>query len=134
MSAATTAVMGRRMAESLMVDTVTIERATGATVLDPVDLSEVPEYAPQHTGKARIQRSNALSPQDDVAGGFEFGVNGFIAQLPLDVTGILPGDRLTVTAVGDVTDPDLLGLVGTVRANLTKTHPTKRTLVCEAVT
>jgi hypothetical protein len=41
--------------------------------------------------------------------------------------------RVTVTEVAANTDPDLLGLVATVQANLTKTHPTKRTLVCEVV-
>lgn len=117
-----------------MVDTLTVEHPTGATTLDPDTLAEVPAFATVYNGPGRIQRSGAMSPRDNVVGGFEFGVGTPIAQLPLSAAGIPKGARVTVTAIGDTTDPDLLGLVATVRANLTKTHPTKRTLVCEEVT
>ena len=86
-----------------MVDTLVVDVPTGGTTTNPNTLAEVPIYG---------------AP---------------IAQLPLSATGIPRGARVTVTAIGDTTDPDLLGLVATVRANLTKTHPTKRTLVCEEV-
>ena len=122
----------RREAESLMVDAVLVERQSGTT-LDPDTLAEVPAYVPVYSGPCRIQRPGALSPRESVAGGFEFDVRAVLAQLPLAAVGILAGDRVTVTAVGPLTDPDLLGLVATVQANLTKTHPTKRTLVCEEV-
>ena len=122
----------RREAESLMVDTLVVEHQTGTTV-DPDSLAEVPTFSEVYSGKGRIQRSGALSPSDQVAGGFEFGIGTPLAQLPLSATGIRKGDRVTVTAVGPLTDPDLLGIVATVQANLTKTHPTKRTLVCEEV-
>lgn len=116
-----------------MVDTLLVETATGSTTINPNTLAEVPTYATTYTGPGRIQRTAGLSARDDVAGGHEFGVGTLLAQLPLTATGILPGDRVTVSAIADTTDPDLLGLVATVRANLTKTHPTKRTLVCEEV-
>ena len=116
-----------------MVDACTVDRQTGPGTPDPVTLEIVPDYAVQYVGKCRIQRSNAISPSDDVAGGFEFGIGTLLAQLPLSVTGILPGDRLTITALSAQSDPDLLGMVATVRANLTKTHPTKRTPVAEEV-
>lgn len=132
MSAASAVAAGRAAAEALMVDEVTIDRATGATTLDPVTLAEVPVFAPVYSGPARIQRTNSLSPSDTVVGGFEFTTSAFLAQLPLSASGIRKGDRLTVTAIASA-DADLLGLVGTVRGNLTKTHPTKRTLVCEEV-
>lgn len=123
----------RAQAESLMIDTLLVERATGETTMDPDSLEIVPVYAQVYSGKGRVQRPGALSPREDVAGGFEFGIRTILAQLPLSAAGITGGDRVTVTAVGAVADPDLLGLVATVRANLTKTHPTKRTLVCEEV-
>lgn len=116
-----------------MVDTVLVESLTGASTIDPDSLAEVPEYAEVYAGPGRVQRSGALSPRDDVAGAFEFGVNALIAQLPLSATGITKGDRVTIEALGAESDPDLLGLVATVQGNLTKTHPTKRTLVCEEV-
>ena len=121
----------RAHAESLMVDTVLVQVATGETTIDPVTLAEVPAFTDVYAGPARIQRPGSLSPRDDVAGAFEFNIEAILAQLPLSVTGIRYGMRLTVTAVGPLSDPDLVGLVSTVRANLTKTHPSKRTLVCE---
>lgn len=122
----------RAQAESMMVDTVTIERPDGTT-LDPDSLEEVPAFTTVISIRARVQRPGSLSPRESTAGGFEFGVNTVLVQLPLSATGVLKGDRVTVTSLGSASDPDLLGLVSTVRANLTKTHPTKRTLVCEEV-
>jgi hypothetical protein len=117
-----------------MVDTLVVDVPTGGTTLDPDTLEEVPEYGtPIYSGPGRIQRPGSLSPREDVAGGFEFGVKAILAQLPLSAAGITAGARVTVTALGPLSDPDLLGLVATVQANLTKTHPTKRTLVCEEV-
>lgn len=122
----------RAQAESLMQDTVLVEVGTGVE-LDPDTLEEVPEWAEVYAGPGRIQRPGSLSPRDDVVGGVEFGIQAVLAQLPLSAVGIQSGMRVTVEAVGASTDPDLLGLVATVQANLTKTHPTKRTLVCEEV-
>lgn len=124
----------RAHAESLMVDTLLIEGPTGNKTLDPVTLAEVDEFAEVYSGPGRIQRPGSLSPREQVSGGFEFGVKALLAQLPLSATGVTPGMRVTVVAVGATTDPDLLDVVATVRANLSKTHPTKRTLVCEEVT
>lgn len=117
-----------------MVDSVVIDRATGATTVNAGDLSEVPVYATVYAGPARVQRSGALAARDSVVGGYEFDLDAVIVQAPLSAVGVLPGDRVMVTAVGAESDPDLLALVATVRGNLAKTHATKRTLVCEAVT
>jgi len=123
----------RAHAESLMTDTVRLERVTGSTP-DPVTLEMVDTYETVYEGEGRVQRSGQLSPHESVAGEVEFGVNALMVQLPLSASGIKKNDRVTVVAVDPVSDPDLLGLVATVRANLTKTHATKRTLVCEEVT
>lgn len=123
----------RAQAEALMQDTVTVDRDTGETTLDPDTLAETPVYATVYTGKARIQRSAGLTTQDRVIGGYEVGVGTLIGQLPLSALGIKRGHRLTVTALGPLSDPDLLGVTATVQANLTKTHPTKRTLLCQEV-
>lgn len=122
----------RAEAERTMVDSCTIRRPNGTT-LDPETLEEVPAYLDVYAGPCRVQRSGALSPGEQAPGGYEFGVDAVLSQLPLSATGILRGDVFTVTAVGDISDPDLLDVVATVQANLTKTHATKRTLVCEQV-
>jgi len=123
----------RAHAESLMTDTVRLDRVTGSAP-DPVTLEMVDTYETVYEGRGRVQRSGQLSPHEAVAGDVEFGVNALMVQLPLSASGIRKNDRVTVAAVDPVSDPDLLGLVATVRANLTKTHATKRTLVCEEVT
>ena len=122
----------RAQAESMMQDAVLIERQTGTTP-DPVTLEEIPTWATVHEGQARIQRTGQVSPSEQVVGEVEFGINAVIVQMPLSAVGVKKGHRVTVTAVGASSDPDLLGLTATVQANLTKTHPTKRTLVCEEV-
>ena len=123
----------RAQAESMMADTVLVERANGGVTTDPVTLEETPTYDTVHTGPGRVQRPGT-QPSETVAGEVEFGVSLVYVQLPLSVTGIRRNDRVTVMALGPDSDPDLLGLVATVQANLTKSHPTKRTLVCEEVT
>ena len=123
----------RAQAESLMVDACTIRRATGETTIDPVSLADVPVYAVVWSGPCRVQRSGALAPSEQSPGGYEFGLNSVLWQLPIASTGIRRGDVAELDAIGPVTDPALLGLVATVQADLTKTHPTKRTLVCEGV-
>ncbi len=123
----------RSEAESLMVDTVLVERATGGVSTDTLTLEETLEYTTIYVGAARVQRVD-IQPNDQVVGEVEFSLLRLNVQLPLSVTGIERNDRVTVTAIGPVTDPELSGVVAAVQANLTKTHPTKRTLVCQEVT
>lgn len=109
-------------AESLMVDTVLIERQSGTTI-DPDTLAEVPAWSTVYEGKGRIQRAGS-QPTDSVSGGAEFGVGDFTTQLPVSITEPRRGDRVTVAA---------RNIVGTVNGTRDKTHETKRTLVCEEV-
>lgn len=122
----------RSQAESMMRDSVLIERQTGTTQ-DPGTLEDVATWATVYEGRGRVQRPGT-QPSETVAGEVEFGVSTVLAQLPLSAVGVKRGHRVTVTALGPESDPDLLDLVATVQANLTKSHPTKRTLVCEEVT
>ena len=126
-------------AESMMVDACRIERRAvdengePVRVMDPETLAYVDSWETVYEGKARVQRPGTTSDHAADAGEFQYGVESVLVQLPLSVTGVKRSHRATVTAIGPLSDPDLLGLVATVRANLTKTHPTKRTLVCEEV-
>lgn len=51
--------------------------------------------------------------------------------LPHDVTGVLPGDRLTVSAC--TYDADLVGAVLVVREVVSDSYKTKTSLVCERI-
>lgn len=124
----------RAEAEAMMVDSCRIERQTGTTISDAPPFDEVPTYETVYEGKCRVQRPSVGVGQNDAdAGMHQFGVDALTAQLPLSALGIERKDRLTVTALGDVSDPELLNVVATVRSNAAKTHATKRVLVCEEV-
>src|SRR5699024_5999894 len=103
-------------------------------VMDPVTLAYTDSWTPVYTGRCRVQRPTASQGQEANAGEFEYGLASVLVQLQHDVAGIRRGDRVTVTDVDDISDADLLGLVATVQAIPTKTHATKRTLICEEVT
>lgn len=123
----------RAQAESMMVDTCVIERPTGSEPSPTPPFEMVDTYATVYEGKCRVQRpGSSVGNNESVTGGVEFGINAATFQLPLSAAGVRRGDRVRVTGIGS-SDPDLLGLTATVKANLTKTHPTKRTLVCEEV-
>lgn len=121
----------RRHAESLMVDTLRVERITGE-VMDPDTLEMVPTFETIYEGPGRIQRWNgAGSGAEPVVGGREFGLDTFFAQLPISASEATELDHVTVVEAKH--DPALVGLSGTVRSARGKTHATKRVLVCEEV-
>lgn len=124
-------------AESMMVDACRIERLAvdengePVRVMDPETLAYEDSWETVYAGKARVQRASTSSDHAADAGEFQYGVESVELQLPIAVAGVRRGDRVTVTS--STFDPDLLDVVATVRVNLTKTHPTKRTLICEEV-
>jgi hypothetical protein len=120
----------RAQAESLMVDTVKVERETGTTP-DPVTLEEVPIWETVYEGKGRWQRPDTVAAEK-VAGEVEFGLNRTTIQLPMSAVGIVRGYRATCTV--SAYDPDLPGTKATVLAVPNKTHATMRRLLCEEVT
>lgn len=133
MTAAGALAAGRVAAEALMVDECTITRAgTGAGPIDEgTGVVTPPAPTVVYSGPCRVQRPGTSSSRQADTGGYEVGVDTLLVQLPISASGVKRGDDFTVTAVGDLTDPDLLGLTAEVRANLCKTHATKRTLICE---
>ena len=124
-------------AESMMVDACRIERRAldengePVRVMDPETLAYEDSWTLVYEGKARVQRASTSSDHPANAGEFRYGVESVELQLPISAAGVRRGDRVTITS--STFDPDLLGVVATVRVNLTKTHPTKRTLICEEV-
>ena len=124
----------RAQAESMMRDTVRIERDTGATTQDPVTLEEVPVWETVYEGPGRWQRPDTVAAEK-VSGEVEFGLNRVTVQLPMSdpATGnAARGQR--ATCVTAAYDPALVGAQATVLAVPNKTHATMRRLLCEEVT
>ena len=130
----------RAQAEAMMVDTCLIERqrvdvnGDPVRVMDPDTLAYTYVWDEVYAGKARAQRFRGQGLSDMVVGAVEFGKASLQVQVPIAVAGVRPGDRVTFTAVGAISDPALLSEVATVVDDLSKTHATKRTLICEEVT
>lgn len=123
-----------------MVDSCLIERqrvdVNGNPVrsMDPTTLEYTDAWDEVYSGRCRVQRFRGQGLSDVMAGGAEFGKAFLQLQVPIAVVGVRPGDRVAFTAVGAVSDPALLSEVATVVDDLSKTHATKRTLMCEVVT
>lgn len=120
----------RAHAESMMTDTIRLERVTGSAP-HPTTLEMVDTYETVYEGKGRWQRPN-VQASESVVGGVEFGVNAVTVQLPIAVTVAARGQRATCLA--SQTDPALPGTKATVLGVPNKTHATKRRLLCEEVT
>lgn len=130
----------RREALRLMVDSCAITRRRigedGLPVreMDPVTLELTDVWDEVYAGRCRVQRPGAVMVgREPVVGGVEYNVETVHVQVPLTVLGVKADDRVAITAVGAISDPDSAGMVLSVRVNQHKTHATKRTLVCEEV-
>lgn len=123
----------RAEAEALMVDECTVTRAavTGGAINEADGTVTPSSPTVVYSGPCRVQRPGTSSSRQADTGGYEVGVDTVLVQLPFSAVGVRRGDDFTVTGIGDLTDPDLLGVTAEVRANLCKTHSTKRTLICE---
>lgn len=132
MSLASTLRAGRAAAERLMTDIVTVRYATGNTTQDPVTGSTVPEYADRFTSKCKVQARNLVA-QDAEVGGRTATTVRLELHLPVDAPAVEPGDVCEVTAVGPLSDPQLLGRKFTVVAPVGKSFATARRLEVEEV-
>ena len=103
----------RANAESMMLDRCTIERATSTwnevakktvTTWEPVVSESVCDV--DDGGDSRRAASGRSIVTDETATRVEPSV-----YLPASVVGVEPDDRVTVTAVGPMTDPSLLDAV-----------------------
>jgi hypothetical protein len=131
MSVQTAIARGRRLAEALMVDACTIRRRTGEAT-DPNSGVITPTYGdPLYSGKCRVQQRTNAGQGQDVGEAFVL-VSRFEVQLPMSVTGLAEGDRITITAAA--LDPDLVDRVFTVRDVAAKSHLTARRVGVTEVT
>jgi hypothetical protein len=120
---------GRAAAEALMVDECTIRRQTGETTGTGGVIT--PTYDDLYTGKCRVQ-VRAESGQATTVGEAALIIQRHEVQLPILVTGLAEGDRITITA--SALDPELVGAEYVVRDVLRKSHLTSRRVTVIEVT
>lgn len=105
MDAQAVTLRGRLAAESLMIDTCRVERATGE-VTDPETGVVTDGWETVYSGKFKLagNQAQATAPQ---AGGHAFTVEQVMVHLPVS-SKCQVDDRVTITEA--VLDPDLVGL------------------------
>jgi hypothetical protein len=113
-----------------MVDACTITRTTGRST-DTTTGAVTPTTSTLYTGKCRVQQQQAQATTEDV-GEDQVLLLRLEVQLPMSVTGLQVGDRITVTASAH--DADLVGRVFRVHDLAHKTHATARRVQCLEVT
>jgi uncharacterized protein DUF6093 len=122
---------GRAAAERLMVDTCTITRSSVAFT-DPETGHQVKTTTTVYAGKCRIQMQMPGSANASEPGEAYLLMLNLSVQVPASVTGVQPGDIVTVTAAAH--DPELVGRTFRVKDLAHKTHATSRRLGVQEVT
>lgn len=97
----------RDAAESLMLDSCIVRRATGGQVTDPVTGVVSDEVITVHSGRCKVQSRTAVAAEP-VAAGHKYTVEQLMIHFPVGVNCQLD-DMVTVTAAG--LDASLVGLV-----------------------
>ena len=87
----------RRMQSEIMTSRVRINQP-GKTVYDPQSGQEVPAEGDMvYTGRGRIQPANETTIRVIAGGGETVIRDRYVAAVPWDVAGIMPGQILTIT-------------------------------------
>lgn len=98
--------MGRRMAESRMLDECRVFRVAKATVPDEESGTYPEVEVVAYAGKCRVKHPTTAGKDAD-AGSQLIVVSQVEVHLPLDAVGVLPGDTVEITAAP--TRPDQAG-------------------------
>ena len=143
MSATAAVLAGRAAVESLMLDTCKVERITETFDDESGELEQTATLL--YEGPCRVQDPEAAN-REALAGGYSYTIDTTVLQLPVTGDGyevdpdtgrqyvIGKDDRVTITALGPTTDPDLLDATRSVQGQgKRKSHPVYRSLICEAV-
>lgn len=119
---------GQQHAESLMVDSLRLDRPTGET--ERVDGVTVPEVVPVWSGKGKVQSQQSYPSQPEVGGGTAT-LAVFEVHIPVhaDVTPLVDD----VFVVESSRDPALVGSRFRVRVDPSKTWRTARRYNVEEV-
>ena len=123
---------GQTAAESLMTDTCTVRRATGAFTTDPNTGAQTPVYADLFTSKCKVQ-ARSLQALTAEAGGRTATTVRVELHLPLSADPVQTYDVAEITAVGALSDVQLLGREFTIAAPVAKSFATARRYEVEEV-
>lgn len=96
----------REQAESLMLDTCTITRASGETTIDRETGLPTTTYTTIYTGKCKVQ-SEAVVTLTPNSGDHRYTVDRWMVHVPVSAGGIKVGDTITITA--SALDPANIG-------------------------
>lgn len=118
---------GRRLAESLMVDTCTIRRQTG-TATDPGTGVVTPTYSDVYTGKCKVQTFTNRELLKS-AGEHQFIDQRYEVDIPVSVVGVKVNDQIVITS--STYDADLSGRTYRVVGLMDKSLGTARRLGVE---
>ena len=124
---------GRRLAESLMIDTCRITRSGPLGEWDEVAGERSPSIpAVIYTGKCRVRPLGDATPETPVAGAHKHLQNSYRVSVPVSATGIQERDTIEITDA--VLDPELVVFRGMVTSVPRFTAATARRLIVEEVT
>lgn len=130
MSALIAARQGQAAAERNMVDACTVQHLLGESE-GAGGVITATYGAAFYTGKCQVQIKSDAGQGTDVGEAYRI-VTRRIVKLPMSVTGVVEGDRITITAAA--LDAALVGKVYTVRDIEAKTFQTARRLTVLEVT
>lgn len=130
MSAVSFLKQGRKEAERLMVDTVTITRVTTSDTVDEDTLQYEETVDVIYSGKAKVQTYEPFE-QNPEAGGHSFTVQRYRIHVPAETEDIRVDDTVTVTA--SELDVSLVGKSYRVAALLHKSFATAQRLFVDEI-
>lgn len=127
----TTLASRQRRAARQMTDTVAVTYANGTT-FDEATGTTVPNYTTRFTSKCKVQ-TRSLVARDAEVGGRTATTVTVELHLPVDVPAVEVGDVCEITAVGALSDVQLLGRKFRVVAPVGKSFATARRLDVEEI-
>lgn len=114
-----------------MADTVTIRYASGTTFNEATGQTET-AYVTRLVSKCKVQTRTLQARQEEVGGRTATTVSVEL-HLPVSAGAVVVGDVCEITAVGSLTDSQLLGRKFRIVAPVAKSYATARRLDVEEV-
>lgn len=133
MTASTVAALGRAAALELMVDTILFAHPGTETYDDTTGEYTTTPGATIYNGPCKVQVRTG-SPRDAAVGDTELVIDRLEIHVPVSAADIPPSSVGTITAVGDASDPSLVGNQYRVLGTHAASFKTARRLPVELVT